>query len=81
MGVLKILQYSQENTFVGLQAFNFINKRLQHRCFPMNSAKFLKTDFFIEHFWWLLLYLGQLQYLPRFGEFVCYERFQFYERF
>ena len=43
---LKILQISQENTCVGvsLQAcFNFIKKKLEHRCFPMNNAKFLKT--------------------------------------
>ena len=35
-------------------AFNVIEKRLQHRCFPMNVAKFLRTAFFIEHLWWLL---------------------------
>ena len=38
--VLKILQYSQENT---RQGCNFIKKRLQHRCFPVNIAKFLRT--------------------------------------
>ena len=25
-----------------------------HRCFPMNIVEFLRTAFFIEHFWWLL---------------------------
>ena len=30
-------------------------KRLWYRCFPVNFAKFLKTPFFIEHLWWLLL--------------------------
>ena len=34
---------------------NFIKKRLQHRCFPANIAKFLRTTFFIQHLWWLLL--------------------------
>ena len=29
------------NKFAGLQAGNFITKRLQHRCFPLNIAKFL----------------------------------------
>ena len=24
-------------------------------CFPMNFAKFLRTPFFTEHLWWLLL--------------------------
>ena len=28
---------------------NFIKKRLQHRCFPMNIAKCLSTTFYIEH--------------------------------
>ena len=49
--VLKILEYSQENTCVGapfhkvtgLVACNFIKKRLQDRCFPVNIAKFLRT--------------------------------------
>ena len=31
--------------------------RLKHRCFPVNVAKFLRTAFFIEHIWWLLLIL------------------------
>ena len=38
---LKISQYSQENTRVSC---NFIIKRLQHRCFPVNIAKFLGTS-------------------------------------
>ena len=37
-----------EPLFIKLQAFRpsglqFINKRLQHKCFPVNIAKFLKT--------------------------------------
>ena len=32
-----------------------LNKRLQHRCFPVNIARFLRTHFFIEHLRWLLL--------------------------
>ena len=28
---------------------------LQHRCLPVNVAKFYRSAFFIEHFWWLLL--------------------------
>ena len=34
---------------------NFIKKRIQHRRFPLNIEKFLRTAFFIEHLWWLLL--------------------------
>ena len=48
---LKISKYSQENTCVivffnknvGLQACNFIKKRLQHRSFHKNTATFLRT--------------------------------------
>ena len=34
---------------------NFIKKWLEHRCISVNIAKFLKTYFFTEHIWWLLL--------------------------
>ena len=36
-------------------ALNFIRKRLQHRRFPVNFAKRLRTPLFIEHLYWLLL--------------------------
>ena len=29
---------------INLQAYNFIKKRLQHRCFPVNITKFLRTS-------------------------------------
>ena len=29
-------------------AWNIIKKRLQHRCFPLNIAKFLRTTFFYK---------------------------------
>ena len=32
----------------------FLIKRLCHRCFPVNYAKFPRTAFFIEHLWKLL---------------------------
>ena len=37
----------QKRCSSGLQAF-------QHRCFPVNIAKCLRTPFLIEHLWWLL---------------------------
>ena len=43
------------NKYAGLKAFNFIKKRLQHRCFPVKIAKFLEIPFFTEHIKWLLL--------------------------
>ena len=43
--------------FTGKQenvACNFFKKRLQHRCFPVKFAKFLRTPFFTEQLRWLL---------------------------
>ena len=34
---------------------NIRRKIFQHRSFPVNIANFLRTAFFIEHLWWLLL--------------------------
>ena len=39
----------------GLRPATLLKKRLWHRCFPVNFVKFLRTPFFIEHLWWLLL--------------------------
>ena len=41
----------------GFEARKSIKRRLQHRRFPVNIAKFLGTVFSIEHIWWLLLEL------------------------
>ena len=37
--------------FIGNQALpaTLLQKRLWHRCFPVNFAKFLRTPFFTEH--------------------------------
>ena len=42
--------------FIKLKACNFIKKRLQHKCVPVNIVKCLRATFFIEHLRWLLLY-------------------------
>ena len=34
------------NKVAGLEACKSIKRRLQYRCFPVNNAKFLRTDFF-----------------------------------
>ena len=61
---LKISQNFQENicarvSFLiklrGLRAATLLKKKLWHKCFPMNFAKYLRTPFFTEHFRWLLL--------------------------
>ena len=62
---LEILENSQEDTcvrvsfLIKLQTFmrpaTLLKKRLWHRCFPVNFAKFIKTRFHTEHLRWLLL--------------------------
>ena len=43
------------NKVVGLRPATLLKKWLWHRCFPVNFVKFLRTGFFTEHLWWLLL--------------------------
>ena len=43
------------NKVAGLRPATLLKKRLWHSCFPVNFVKFLRTPFFIEHLWWLLL--------------------------
>ena len=61
--VQKIFQNSQKtpvlslffNEVGGLRPATLLKKRLQHRRFPVNFAKFLRAPFFIEHLRWLFL--------------------------
>ena len=49
------------NNVTGLRPTTLLKKRLWHKCFPVNFAKFLRTPFFTEHFRWLLLkYIGSI---------------------
>ena len=41
---------------------NFIKKRLQHRCFPVTIAIFLRTGSFTEHLQLLLFSLKEYDY-------------------
>ena len=45
------------NNVVVLRPATLLKRRFWHRCFPVSFAKFLRTSFFIEHPWWLLLEL------------------------
>ena len=47
------------------QTCNSIKNRLQHRCFPMNIAKFSRTAFFIEHLRWLFLQVLYKKAVPK----------------
>ena len=68
---LEISQNSQENTcarvffkkIAGLRPATLLKKRLWHRCFPVNFAKFLRTPFLTEHFRWLLLFYDDRVFL------------------
>ena len=39
------------NKVADLRPATLLKKRLWHRCFPMDFAKFLKALFFTEHLW------------------------------
>ena len=36
------------NKVAGLKACNFIKKKLQHKCFPVNIAKYLRAPTIVE---------------------------------
>ena len=65
--LLEISQNSQENTrgivsfllklqALGLRPATLLKRETLAQVFPVNFAKFLRTPFFTEHLWWLLLY-------------------------
>ena len=45
------------NKVAGLRPVTLLKKKRWHMRFPLNFSKFLKTHFFIEHLWWLLLWV------------------------
>ena len=48
---------------INLRPATLLRKRLWHRCFPANFAKFIRAPFIIEQLWWLLLmFLQTSQY-------------------
>ena len=57
-----------------LQTFNFIKKRLQNRCFPLNIAGFLRRPILINICWRLLLIL-QKSYRTAVSSCFCIESF------
>ena len=46
------------NEITGFRFATLLRKRLQHRCFPANIAKFLRAALFPEHLRWLVLKVG-----------------------
>ena len=51
------------NKVVGLRPATLLKKRLWHRCFPVNFAKFLRTSFVTEHLSWLLLTIVNIDFV------------------
>ena len=47
-------------TVAGLEPATLLKKRLWHKSFPVNFAKFLRTPFLTEQIWWLLLIFPNL---------------------
>ena len=71
--------FKGKHLYWSLKAVNFIKKRFQHRYFPVNIEKFLKTGLFVEYLWWLLLYIvlkadqicNVSKYLLRVPFYIC----------
>ena len=72
---LEILQKSQENACARVSFFNknaglrpafLLKKRLWHRCFPVNFAKFPRSPFLRNTFGWLLLLFIGFEHTPMF---------------
>ena len=57
-----VLRYFAKFTGKHLCQGLFFNKRLWHRCFPVNVAKFLRKPFLTERLWWLLLSYAHLNF-------------------
>ena len=49
--------------FQCLRPATLLKKRHWHWCFPVNFTKFLRTTFYIEHLWWLLLHILCVHFL------------------
>ena len=55
---VKILNFIRSSHPEMFRPATLLKKRLCHRCFPVNFAKFLKTLFLTEPLRWLLLFCG-----------------------
>ena len=53
--ILRLVARYETPTSAGLRPATLLKKRLWHRSFPMDFAKFLRTPFFTEHLLWLPL--------------------------
>ena len=60
---LKILQNSQGNTWARISLLKALLKKTPAQVFSCEFCEILKSTFFIEHLWWLLLMIDQLHCL------------------
>ena len=68
--ILSRKMHSLEISFASWPA-TLLKLRLWHRRFSVTFARFLRTSFFKEHLWWLLLYLKQICTLNESVWFKC----------
>ena len=52
---IDVLKHFRSSCPVCLRPATLLKMRLWHRCFPVNFVKVLRTPYFTEHLWWLLL--------------------------
>ena len=85
---LKMSQNPQENSLSKVSARNLNKKRLWHRCFRMNFAKFLRAPFYrttpmassdFKHVFYSVYSLGTSRKWPKYGfsltrVFLCQDR-------
>ena len=57
------------NKVAGLRSTSLLKKRLCHRYFPVNFVNFLRAPFSIEHLWWLLLIMQNVNSVSSFHLF------------
>ena len=65
------------NKIAGLRPVTLVTKKLWHRCFHINFAKFLRTPFLREHLRWLMFFkLTALKNFTYFtGKHLCWTLF------
>ena len=53
------------NKVAGLRPATLLKKILWHWCFPVDFTKFLRTPFYIEHLWSLLLFDSNFMFIAK----------------
>ena len=58
------------NNVAGLRRATLLKKRLWHRCFLVNFAKFFRTPFFMEHLFYRIPLVAASENASRFDDFL-----------